>query len=170
MCPYKLIIPVPDMERFNPKPAVGGRTTYTWGLVHGTTVSAAAAILTKGLFRPADWQRNADPSKSQLPTFGLFSIGQQVNRNDTEIPEWAEKVLLDRALKRGKGQQPILIGGIYKGSEQHVSLKAGGNDEAQLIVAQTTVGHDGWEICPLPCGPRQHPVRCGDMNRSTVGS
>ena len=28
-----LIIPVPDMERFNPKPAFGGRTTYTWGLV-----------------------------------------------------------------------------------------------------------------------------------------
>ena len=58
-----LIIPVPEMERFNPKPAVGG-TMYTWGLVHGTTVSAAAAILTEGLIRAADWQRNADPSKS----------------------------------------------------------------------------------------------------------
>ena len=74
----------------------GNRTTYTWGLVHGTTVSAAAAILTEGLIRPADWQRNADPSKSQLPTFGLFSIGQQVSRNDTEISDWAEKDLLDR--------------------------------------------------------------------------
>ena len=96
------------MKRFNPKPAFGRRTAYTWGLVHATTVSA-----------------DADPSKSQLPTFGLFSIGQQVNRNDTGIPEWAEKDLLDRASKRGKGQQPILIGGIQKGSEQHVSLKAG---------------------------------------------
>ena len=42
-----LIIPVPDMERLNPKPAFGGRTKYTWGLVHGTTVPAAAAILTE---------------------------------------------------------------------------------------------------------------------------
>ena len=80
-----LIIPVPDMERFNPKPAFGGRATYTWNLVHGTTVSAAAAILAEGLIRLADWQRNADPSKSQLPTFGIFSIGQQVSRNDIEI-------------------------------------------------------------------------------------
>ena len=94
------------MERFNPKPAFGGRTTYTWGLVHGTTVSAAAAILIEGLIRPADWQRNADPSKSQLPTFGLFSIGQQVNRNDTEVLDWAEKDLLDRASKRGKDNSP----------------------------------------------------------------
>ena len=70
---------------------------------------------------------------SQLPTFGIFSIVQQISRNDTEIPEWAEKDLLDRASKRGKGQLPILIGGIYKGSEKHVSLKAG------LTVAQTGV-------------------------------
>ena len=32
-----------------------------------------------------------------------------------------------------------MIGGIYKGSEQHASLKAGGNDEAQLTVAQAGV-------------------------------
>ena len=36
-------------------------------------------------------------------------------------------------------QLSILIGGAYKGSEQHMSLKAGGNDEAQLTVAQTGV-------------------------------
>ena len=27
-----LIIPVPDLERFNPKPPFGNVTTYTWGL------------------------------------------------------------------------------------------------------------------------------------------
>ena len=32
-----LIIPVPDLEPFNPKPPFGNVTTYTWGLVHGTT-------------------------------------------------------------------------------------------------------------------------------------
>ena len=114
-------------------------TQVLWALKHPHRVKAATTlqipetclkskireILVEGLIRPAVWQRNDDPSKSQLPTFGLFSIGQQVNRNDTELPEWAEKDLLDRASKRGKGQQPILIGGIQKGSEQHVSLKAG---------------------------------------------
>ena len=41
------------------------------------------------LNEPNDWQRNADPSKSQLPTLGLFSIGQQASWNDTEICDWA---------------------------------------------------------------------------------
>ena len=95
--------------------------------------------ITEGLIRPADWQRHADPTKSQLPTFGVFTMGQHVSRNDTEIPDWAEKDLLDRASKRGKGQQPILIGSIYRGSEQHVSLRAGGNDDAQITVAKSGV-------------------------------
>ena len=90
-----------------PKPPFGNRTTYTCGLAHGTTVSAASAILAEGRIRPADWQHHDDPSmESQLPTFGLFSMGQQISRNDAEIPEWTEKNLLDSALKRGKGQQP----------------------------------------------------------------
>ena len=74
-----LIIPVPDLERFNPKPPFGNVTTYTLGLVHGTTVTGATAILIEGLIRPADWEQDDDPKKSQLPTFGLFSAGQQVS-------------------------------------------------------------------------------------------
>ena len=105
-----LIIPVPDLERFNPKPPLGNVTTYTWGLVHGTAVTGATAILIEGLIRPADWEHDADPKRSQLPTFGLLSMGQQVSRGDTELPRWAEIALLDRASKRGKGQQPILLG------------------------------------------------------------
>ena len=112
-----LIIPVPDLERFNPKPPFGNVTTYTWGLVHGTTVPGATAILIEGLIRPADWEHDADPKRSQLPTFGLFSMGQQVSRGDTELPRWAEIALLDRASKRGKGQQPILVGALYRGSK-----------------------------------------------------
>ena len=81
-----LIIPVPDLERFNPKPPFGNVTTYTWGLVHGATVTGATAILIEGLIRPADWEHEDDPKKSQLPTFGLFSTGQQVSRGDTERP------------------------------------------------------------------------------------
>ena len=48
--------------------------------------------------------------------------------------------LLERASKRGRGQQPILIGGIYKGLEQHVSFKAGHNDED---CRSNRGGHDG---------------------------
>ena len=131
-----LIIPVPGLEWFNPKPPFGNVTTYTWGLVHGTTVTGATAILIEGLIRPADWEHDDDPKKSQLPTFGLFSAGQQVSRGDTELPRWAEIVLLDRALKRGKGQQPILVGALYRGAKQHVAMKAGGNDAVQIKVAK----------------------------------
>ena len=70
-----LIIPVPDMKRFNPKPAFGDSTAHTWALVHGTFVPGATAILIEGLIRPADWEHNDDPQRSQLPTFGFFGIG-----------------------------------------------------------------------------------------------
>ena len=60
-----LIIPVPDLERFNPKPPFGNITAHTWGLVHGTTVTAATAILIEGLIRPADWEHSDDPKRSQ---------------------------------------------------------------------------------------------------------
>ena len=43
------------------------------------------------------------------------------------------------SLLKGKGQLPVLIGAIYRGSKQHVALKAGGNDEVQLKVAQQGV-------------------------------
>ena len=61
------IIPVPDLERFNPKPPFGNNTSYTWGLVHGTTVSAATYILLEGLIRPADWDHHKDPKMSAFP-------------------------------------------------------------------------------------------------------
>ena len=134
-----LIIPVPDLERFNPKPPFGNVTTYTWGLVHGTTVTGAIGILIEGLIRPADWEHDDDPKRSQVPTFGLFSMGQQVSRGDTELPRWAEIALLDRASKKGKGQQPILVGAVYRGSKQHVAMKAGGNDAVQIKVAKLGV-------------------------------
>ena len=129
-----LIIPVPDMTRFLPKPASGDSTAHTWALVHGTSVPGATAILLEGLIRPADWEHNDDPRRSQLPTFGLFGIGAGISRGDTEIPSWAEASSLEGASKKGKGQVPVLIGAIYRGSKSHVALKAGGNNEVQLKV------------------------------------
>ena len=66
-------------------------------------------------------------------------MGQQMPNRDPEIPQWLVFDLTDRAAKRGKGQQPILVGAIYRGKHAHVAFKAGGNDRAQLKVAQRGV-------------------------------
>ena len=63
-------------------------------------------------------------------------MGQQISPGDTEMPHGLMIQLLDRAAKRGKGQQPILIGALYRGKYEHIALKAGGNDLVQLKVAQ----------------------------------
>ena len=42
---------------------------------------------------------------------------------------------MDSAQKRGKGQQAVLIPALYRGSEAHISYKAGGNETAQISVA-----------------------------------
>eukprot|EP00435_Cladocopium_sp_Y103_P046410 s1851_g13.t1 len=52
-----------------------------------------------------------------------------------EIPRWNLVDLLDRAVKRGKGQQEILLALQYKGAGEHLALKAGGNDMVQLKCA-----------------------------------
>ena len=38
--------------------------------------------------------------------------------------------------KKGKGQQEITIGAIYRGSVEHLSLRGGGNEKCQLNVAK----------------------------------
>ena len=124
------------MTRFNPKDPFDGRTVWTWGLVHGTTVGAATSILLEGIIRPSDWDHHKDPKRSGFPNFGLFAMGQQMPNRDPEIPQWLVSDLTDRAAKRGKGQQPILVGAIYRGKHAHVAFKAGGNDKVQLKVAQ----------------------------------
>ena len=55
---------------------------------------------------------------------------------DSEAPPWLVRQLTDRAAKRGKGQQPILVGAIYRGKYEHVAFKAGGDDKVQIQVAK----------------------------------
>ena len=43
---------------------------------------------------------------------------------------------MDSAQKRGKGQQEVLLGALYRGAEAHISYKAGGNETAQISVAE----------------------------------
>ena len=42
---------------------------------------------------------------------------------------------MDNAQKRGKGQQDVLPGALYGGAEAHISYRAGGNETAQISVA-----------------------------------
>ena len=130
-----LIVPVPDLPRFKEKPPFGGKVANTWGLIHGSGVKAAQLIIAEGQLRPADWTYHSNPHRCDMPTFGAFGLGRQLSRDSTDIDIWALKELLSAALKKGKGQQAILTGATYKGSHEHIALKAGGNESAQLLVA-----------------------------------
>ena len=59
----------------------------------------------------------------------------QMARDAQNIEDYQLVELFNAALKKGKGQQDILTGAIYKGAIEHTALKAGGTDEAQLTVA-----------------------------------
>ena len=70
-----------------------------------------------------------------MPTFGAFYLGREVSNSDKTIPDWAARELLDTIQKKGKGQQDIVVGAMYRGANVHTAYKAGGNEMAQLAVA-----------------------------------
>jgi len=89
--------------------------------------------LLEGFVRPANWAHNPDHRKCDIPTFGGYYLGLGIGCEGS-FPEWAARDLMDRASKRGKGQQKVLIGAFYRGAENHISFKAGGNEMCQLNV------------------------------------
>ena len=131
-----LVMPLPEMSRFQMPPPFGGQTLITWALGHGTTLSTSQMILMEGKIRPANWSYHKNPQRCHMPTFGAFYIGRQIANADKNFPSWAEQELLDSMEKKGKGQQEITIGAIYRGSVEHLSLRAGGNEKCQLNVAK----------------------------------
>ena len=129
-----LVFPLPAISRFSlPEPFKGKQFT-TWALIHGTPIKGAQNILLEGFIRPANWSFNRDHSKCDVPTFGGYYLGLEIGRED-KIPDGAARDLMDRSQKRGKGQQKVLIGALYRGADNHVSYKDGGNEMAQLQVA-----------------------------------
>ena len=115
-------------------PLFKGAQHHTWALIHGTPIQAACNILLEGFIRPANWTYNKNLSKSDVPTFRAFYLGSEIAQTD-HFPDWALQELMDSAQKRGKGQQAVLIGALYRGSEAHISYQAGGNETAQISVA-----------------------------------
>ena len=131
-----LIMPLPDSSHFQMPPPFGNSQNYTWALLHGTSLYTSQQILLEGKIRPANWSYHQNPQRCDLPTFGAFFLGRQVSNSDTTIPPWAEQELLDAIGKKGKGQQDIIVGAMYRGSAEHTAYKAGGNETAQLGVIE----------------------------------
>ena len=133
-----LILPLPDSSHFQLPPPFNHYQNHTWALLHGTTIGTSQAILLEGKIRPANWTYHKNPSKCDMPTFGAFYLGREVANIDV-FPDWAAKELMDTIQKKGKGQQDIVIGALYRGACQHTAFKAGGNEMAQLSVAEKGV-------------------------------
>ena len=107
-------------------------------LLHGTPIETAQAILLEGKIRPANWSFNSNLSRCDVPTFGAFYLGREIAKSDT-FPEWAAKDLMDTIQKKGKGQQQVIVGAMYRGACAHTAFKAGGNETAQISVADKGV-------------------------------
>ena len=97
---------------------------HAWALIHGTPIEAAQTILLEGKISPANWSYNSNLSRCDVPTFGAFYLGREIAKSDT-FPDWASKELMDTAQKKGKGQQEVLIGAMYRGAlTRHAKLVA----------------------------------------------
>jgi len=67
-----------------------------------------------------------------------FYLGREISKSHT-FPEWAAKELMDTIQKKGKGQQEVIVGAMCRGECSHTAFKAGGNETAQLSVAEKGV-------------------------------
>eukprot|EP00435_Cladocopium_sp_Y103_P048669 s2941_g14.t1 len=134
-----LVIPLSHIARFTEKAPFRGKADNSWAMVHGTNIIGAKYALAEALVRLADWTYCEQLHKSELPTYGCYSLGASIARREGEIPRWNLVDLLDRAVTRGKGQQEILIALQYKGAGTHLARKAGGNDLVQLKCASEGV-------------------------------
>jgi hypothetical protein len=133
-----LVFPLPSTSRFSLPEPFKGKHYVTWALIQGIPLESAQNILLEGFIRPANWSYNRDLSKSDVPTFGAFYLGREISK-DNSIPERAARELMDSSQKRGKGQQKVLIGALYRGAENHISYKAGGSETAQMAVANSGI-------------------------------
>eukprot|EP00435_Cladocopium_sp_Y103_P008830 s4600_g2.t1 len=117
------------------KPPFLNQASNSYAMLHGTNLIGAKNCLAEALVRPADWSYDDNLSKCEQPTYGCFAMGQCVTSRSDDIPNATLVDLLDKATLKGKGQQEILLALQYKGAKEHLALRAGGNDWAQLQCA-----------------------------------
>jgi len=108
-----LILPLPESSHFQMPPPLKNHQNHTWALLHGTTIGTSQAILLEGKIRPANWSHNKDYTRCDMPTFGAFYLGREVANSDA-FPDWAAKELMDTIQKKGKGQQEVIVGAMYR--------------------------------------------------------
>ena len=136
---YSLILPLTPSSRYQmPRPFKGSHN-HTWALLRGINIGTSQIILLEGKIRLANWQYNKKAAKCDVPSFGAFYIGKEVANTDIDIPQWATKELMDTMQKRGEGQQEVIVGAMFTGACQHTAYKAGGNEMAQIQVAEKGV-------------------------------
>ena len=135
-----LILPLPEISRFSMPPPFKDAQNHTWALLHGTPIETAQAILLEGKIRPANWSFNKNLSRCDMPTFGAFYLGREIAKSDT-FPDWAAKELMNTIQKKGKGQQVVIVGAMYRGACPHTAFKAGGNEMTEM--AQISVADKG---------------------------
>jgi len=131
-----LIFPLPDSSHFQMPPPFCKHQNHTCALLHGTTLRTSQLIILEGKIRPANWSYNKNFQRCDMPTFGAFYLGREISNSDKTFPDWVAKELMDTIQKKGKGQQDVVIGAMYRGACQHTAFKAGGNEMAQLSVAE----------------------------------
>ena len=134
-----LVMPLPSISRFSMPTPFGNQHSHTWALCHGTTFSSAQLILLEGKIRPANWTYHKNPQKCHLPTFGAYYLGREISNADTTIPTWMETILLDSTEKKAKGQQGVTVGAMFRGAYEHTRFQGGGNEKAQVHVAEKGV-------------------------------
>eukprot|EP00435_Cladocopium_sp_Y103_P030332 s2236_g7.t1 len=130
-----MVVRLSHIPRFREKPPFLNQASNSFAMLHGTNIIGAKNCLAEALVRPADWSYDDNLSKCEQPTYGCFAMGQCVTSRSDDITNVTLVDLLDRDTLKGKGQQDILLALQYKGAKEHLALKAGGNDWAQLQCA-----------------------------------
>eukprot|EP00435_Cladocopium_sp_Y103_P014944 s4664_g3.t1 len=130
-----MVVRLSHIPRFKEKLPFMGQASHSYAMLHGTNIIGAKNCLAEALVRPADWSYDDNLSKCEQPTYGCFAMGQCVSSRSDDITSPTLIDLLDRATLKGKGQQDIILALQYKGAWEHLALKAGGNDWAQLQCA-----------------------------------
>ena len=147
---FALIFPFPDSSHYQMPPPFRNHQNHTWALLHGTNLRTSQLILLEGKIRCANWSYNKNFNWCDMPTFGAFYLGREVSNSDKTFPEWVAKELMDTIQKKGKGQQDVVIGAMYQGAYPHTAFKAGGNEMAQLSVAEKGVATTSERNTRLP--------------------
>lgn len=131
-----LLIKVDGLSRFPQPEPFKKQATHTWALVHGTTVEGAQGILSEGKIRPANWTRNADLARCELPTFGAYYLGREcfnfprLGRSGTPV---------SGELERERTAKDAYWSDVPRSNGTHKVYQAGGNEESQVQVSKVGI-------------------------------